>query len=315
MMRFTLLAVVVFVAAALAMPQSGPGAVPKAAPTPVGLQYDEIARMAVPPATPPPPGSFGADYAKLMNPAQSASEDEDPAAAAIAKAMGGKMPPGMNFMQGKLTRYAFYKGWVRTDDVLAKTAEIRKCDVHQFIALDLAKKTYHLSDRSADDMNAGQEAAPGAQTGPGTAVFTVSRKGASLGPMTLEGVATNGYRSVSSMNITKATGSCQQGTFSSIQTEYVSGIREPHAFCPLNRNAMGMPETGGCKPTMKAQSSGAIAPAGKLVMYAKTAMLPAGSTDENASGSAFVTQRGNVKVLYLTDAAPLFSIPADFTKI
>ena len=314
--RLTLLAVCLFLVAIFVAPKAAPSAVPHPTPTPVGLQYDEINRMAIPPATPPPPGAFAPDYAAIINPPAQANSDDQPdaEAAAAMKAMGIKMPGGMpNFMKGDLKRWAFYKGWIRVDDVVAKTAEIRKCDLHQFIELDLNKKTYRLSDQSAADAAAAQ-GGQGQRMGPGTAVFTVKRVGTALGPMTLEGVATKGYHSSLAMNMTNASGSCEKGSGStSFETQYVSGIHEPRAFCPMNRNEFGM-AMGGCKPTMKMQNSGAIPPRERLVMYSKVATLPPGASDESAAVSAFVTERGNVKVLFMPDATALFTIPRDFTK-
>ena len=315
-LRLTLVTVAICLLTALAHPNSAPGASPIAKPTPVGLQYDEITRMAIPPATPIPVGAFQSDYAAIMNPsAQSASAAgySDEMAAAM-KAAGVKMPASMsNMMSGALLRYAYFKGWVRVDDPVKQTAEIRKCDIHQFVELNLQKKTYSVSGQS---MMQQETAAGAAASGPamyGTIKMVVASKGTALGPQSIDGVATNGYNLVNSMSITDVTGNCgQKGLMTTLMTEYVSGIHQPRAFCPMALT--GMPYGGSCKPTMTNHASGAVPASDRLVMYSKMASLPPGVTDPNAAVGAFVMERGNVKVLFLPDAQALFTVPKDFTK-
>jgi hypothetical protein len=161
-----------------------PGSVAVAAtptPTPVALQYDEISRVIMAPATPPAPGTFGEDYQVAMSaaaPQATPSNIETPAARphGIMGSLSGVIPgmpggsntgegppaqtassgggPGnapsgamgmMNLMRtGHLMRYTFYytKGWIREEDPVARTATISKCNEHIFITLDLAKRTY-----------------------------------------------------------------------------------------------------------------------------------------------------------------------------
>ncbi len=321
MIRFSALAAFALLAIAVYLnPTAAPSAVPTAKPTPVGLQYDEIVRMAVPPGTPPPPGSFQPDYAAILHPAANPDDTIDADAAAAMKSLGIKIPGGIpGFGNGTLARYAFYKGWVRVDDLVAHTAEIRKCDVRQFIELDLNKKTYHMeSSSTAATPSFGNVGAQAGSAGePGAASMTISRKTSGLGPMTLEGVATKGYSVVNTMTIARATGSCQNGNFTSIQTEYISGIRQPRAFCTLSNPAIdaGMgSSTGGCRPTFSYRNVGPAPPSDRLVMYSRMAILPPNATGESAAVSAFVTERGNVRVLYQPDAVALFTVPADFTQ-
>jgi len=286
----------------------GIAATPK--PTPVALQYDEITRMAVAPNTPAPPGSFHDDFVAAMNaPAQ--ETQIDPEAAAAMSRLGIKMPniPGLGAVHP--IRYAFYRGWIRVDDLLAKTAEIRKCDVHQYISLDLDKKTYHISDTSSGgSVSSAGYGGRGRNEGPGTAVLTVSRKSTNLGAMTLDGIPTKGYDLTNSMSMTQATGSCQNANFSSSQTEYVSQIRQPQTFCQLPNAAMGMGSaSGGCNPTFKAEGSGGGPPMDRLVMYSRT-QFAAGGGEVPAS----VLERGNVRWLFKPEAEQLFSIPPGFTQ-
>ncbi|GAC1499328.1 MAG: hypothetical protein NVS1B14_02760 [Vulcanimicrobiaceae bacterium] len=313
-LRLSLFAGALLIVLAFAHPNSAPGASPMPKPTPVGLQYDEITRMAIPPATPIPVGAFQADYAAIINPSPESASGVDEEAAAAMKAMGIKVPTSMNSrMAGTLLRYAFFKGWIRVDDVVKHTAEIRKCDVHQFIQLDLQKKTYRIGDRSLMDQQASGAGDGAASNGSGTITMVMTRKGTPLGPQTIEGVKTNGFTMMTSMNITQATGGCgEKGAMSMVETQYVSGIHQPRAFCPMR--ATGMPYSASCKPTITNHASGAVPPSDRLIMYSKMGSLPPGSTDPNSVVSALVMERGNVKVLFLPDAQALFSIPADFTK-
>jgi hypothetical protein len=329
-----------------------------ASPTgPIGLQYDEIVRVAAGTTTPPPPGAFEADLSVIMNGSQTAAASPKPApkkrglgnivgavlsgnagevvvdAAAqkvLENAVGGMMGPLAAFrdfmQQGKLERHAFYKGWERVDDVMGKTATIRKCDLHQYIELNLAKKTYRITNPSAAASTPSGTQQPSASTQtptpeqPGTAVVDFSRKGTALGAQTLNGVETTGYSERSSVTVSKATGSCRNGSFTAVSTEYLSAMKQPRAICPLPPSSRVPTEPrqvvarGGCKPTFTFHNSGPAAPSGRLAMYSRVSLLPQNANDESASQFAFVTERGNVKSLNKADAARLFEIPADFTK-
>lgn len=327
-----------------------------AAPSgPVGLQYDEIVRVAAGTTTPPPPGAFENDLSAIVNGSQTT-----PAAKPAAKKRGlgnligavlsgnaadvvvdaatqkvvdnavGGMMGSLNafrdFMQaGKLERHAFYKGWERVDDVAAKTATIKKCDLNQYIELNLEKKTYHITNPTGGThpassgshaSNASTETPAPEQ--PGTAVVDFTRKGTALAAQTLSGVQTTGYSNRNSLTVSQATGSCRNGSFTLVSTEYMSAMKQPRAVCPLPASPRVPMEPkrvvarGGCKPTFTVHNSGPVAPSGRLAMYTCLAFLPQNSNDEAASQFAFVTERGNVKSLSKADAA-LFEIPAGFT--
>lgn len=315
MIRYTLYALILILAAvALISPKTGPNALSAAPkPTPVGLQYDEISKTAIAPATAPPPGSFHTDFVAAMNGSGSQlPPGMDADTIATMKRMGIKIPNMAALGGGAPLRYAFYNGWIRVDDLLSKTAEIQKCNLHQFISLDLDKKTYRISNMSsglgqasAGSMNGSERAQPG------TAVMTVSQKAANLGPMTLDGIPTKGYNVTNSMTIAQATGSCQNANFSSTQTEYISAIHQPRTYCALYNpaiNAGGRAAAGGCSPAVH-YSGGAAVPSDRLVMYSRMQTSMGGG-----AAPAMVTQRGNVKWLYQADATALFTIPSDFTQ-
>ncbi|MEO9262474.1 MAG: hypothetical protein ABI282_00125 [Candidatus Baltobacteraceae bacterium] len=176
-------AVLVF---AISFPPLRGSAAPKAAvtPTPAALQYDEISRMIADPATPPPPGSFSADYQLAMTPPSAAptaapqakhhgiggllagalsgnpveaaagavaeNAEDNMASSMIGSAMGNMMQMMSLLRNGHVVRYTYYssKNWVREDDPVMQTATISKCRQNQFISLNLAKETYRLSDTS-----------------------------------------------------------------------------------------------------------------------------------------------------------------------
>lgn len=164
---------------------------------------------------------------------------------------------------GVLTRYTYYKGWVRTDDPVAQTAVIQKCDQHQYVALDLAKRTYTITSTQPTcntSPTAMSDHATGAPSAPGTEDMTVKSTAQNLGPLTIDTVPTNGADMAVEMSITNATGSCQGGAMQMSSKQYISRIAIPRAYCPIVHQmpmAQGaMASSGGCKPTMHVAGKG-----------------------------------------------------------
>ncbi|MDQ2907993.1 MAG: hypothetical protein M3R44_01420, partial [Candidatus Eremiobacteraeota bacterium] len=79
-------------------------------------------------------------------------------------------------------------------------------------------------------------------------------------------------------------------------------------------DARSMVSQGGCTPTFTVHSSGPTPPPGRFMMYSRVSMQPHDASAANASGIAFVTERGNVKSLSSSAAAALFEIPAGFSR-
>lgn len=301
-----------------------------ATPTPAALAYDEITRMILPPATPPAPGSFQNDYAAIVNASSGQSQANEQARAGglagmVGRMMGGNVPGGnpMAMMTaGHLMRYTYYRGWMRTDDPVGQTATIEKCDEHRYITLNLAKKTYAIANaRPACATPAmpmeGRGRAPAAQE-PGTADLTMTSTAQSLGPMTIDGIATDGSDSSMHASMTNATGSCRDGSFSMSVIQYVSQIRVPRPYCPLPRTMSAAPmgamgAGGGCKPTVHASGGGFINPADRLVMYSRIP-VGAGGNGGNGAGMNMVIERGNVKWFGGAPAEALFAIPPGFQQ-
>src|SRR5689334_7034233 len=103
-----------------------------ATPTPAALQYDEINRPIVPPATPPAPGSFQVDYQAIIGSATASNGTPAPKhrgglGGMLNAVMSGQVPDQgdpeqmmQRMRMGHLTRYTYYKGWIREDDPVAQ---------------------------------------------------------------------------------------------------------------------------------------------------------------------------------------------------
>ena len=309
-----------------------------ATPTPAALQYDEISRFVLPPATPPPPGSFVADYQTIVGSASASPAPQHGLGSLLGSMLGpnasGAIDSAMSAMrEGHLTRYTYYRGWIRTDDPVAQTATISKCDQHQFIALNLAKKTYTVTNTQPAcptpmmPASRPQPETPQTPAPPGTVDMTVKSTSQNLGPLAIDNVATTGSAGSVSMSMTNATGSCHDGAMQMNLTQYVSTIAVPRAYCPLPHMASSPEEIvrgrspgGGCRPTMHLQGSGSAIgwsenTLGRLVIYQRASM-GAGNPDQQdrTAGMAMVTQRGNVTWLSGAPAEALFTIPPGFTQ-
>lgn len=287
------------------------------ATTGVALQYEEISRFAIAPATPPPPGAFQDDRAAIMS-----SGHHGGIFAAIKNAM--------NMLHtGTLTRYTYYNNWVRTDDVVGATATIVKCDLHQYISLDLGRHTYKITSTVPSPEPQAAPGAPGPpvvqNSRPGTVDVTVTMTHTNLGPRTLENVPTQGSSSAVTLAMTNATGSCSNASTSMQMVEYISGIGIPRPYCPLPVVSGAAPSSpqqyithGGCVPHFHGSISGmsgmmsTMGSSGdKLAMYRQMSM---GGAQANGQNFKTVTEDGNVSWLSKSQADALFSIPPGFTQ-
>uniref|UniRef100_E6Q2J1 Uncharacterized protein n=1 Tax=mine drainage metagenome TaxID=410659 RepID=E6Q2J1_9ZZZZ len=313
---------------------------PTPTPTPVALQYDQIVRMLMPSATAPPPGSFDESYRQLMAIAE-ATPSPAPAHRGFS-GFGGMLARGMmkhamgsvssvqsmmaTMRDGSLERMTYYKNWVRTDFPVQHTATIEKCDLHETIYLDLAKKTYRIAKDNAGCGGATASPAPMPNMpgtmmnmAPGSATMTLSATQSDLGTKMLEGYRTHGSQARITMSMTGATGSCRNGSSGMTIVRYLSGIDKWRAYCPLPR-VPGMPpisvqgaiDRGGCKPRVVTKSGaafGLMAGGAQLALYRLLEM-------QNGSSATIgsLLERGNIRWLYRPEAERLFSIPSDFTR-
>ncbi len=353
-----------------------PGAPNAASPT--GLQYDELVRF-LPGATPPPPGNFAADVAAVSSPAAVAAtpaprrhgfgnlgaiagsvlsgDVKGAVGGAASEAVGGALDAQTDRLlaatagsfaaalrgltQGRVERHSFYSGWERVDDLAAQTATIQKCDLHQIISLDLAKKTYTLVDTTAKVGSApapppasrrqDRESTPAPEQ-PGTAVAQLSNVVTELAPKKLDGLDTNGYDDSSTFTVSQATGSCRNGTFGFRSRTYYSKLAAPRLVCPVDaapaparqaypREPANFVASGGCRPTFTAHKSGPLPPVQNLSLYSTMAATGSAGADATpapggspAPGFVFLTERGNVHTLGASDEN-LFEIPAGFTRV
>jgi hypothetical protein len=345
------------------------GRLVSAEPSGSGLAYDEVVKF-VGAASPPPPGSFKADYGAIVNgSAQSAAApapqrhrmsfgniasqilggrgaadavagDAAETAAqngmegALSRTLGGMLNGFSSLLRGHAERRSFYNGWERVDDPVEQTATITKCDRHEVIKLDLAKKTYSVTDTNAHSEAAAatgtaprrssERTAPAHPAQPGTMKLELARTGSALGGKTIDAVPTSGYASTFAMTASDATGSCRNGRFSVTHTEYVSAYDEPRAYCPLARvehvnyptqptDFVTGPPSGGCKPAITARNSGPSEPSGRLPLYSLMTMAGHGDSAATGGGFSFLIERGNLKQLGAADAN-LFEVPAGFKK-
>jgi hypothetical protein len=313
-------AIALFVAFARS-PESTAGAA-MATPTPAALQYEEIGRIVLG-GTPPPPGSFQDDRAAVV----AAANTPAPAHGlfgGIQNTMNQAMSQVHALQTGTLTRYTYFNNWVRTDDVVDNTAVIVKCDLHQYISLDLAHRTYRVTSTvpQTQPMPAAGPYAPQPATSaePGTADMTLTGSRQNLVSQTLDGVPTQGQSAEFTMSTTNATGSCKNSSFSINLTEYVSNIRIPRPHCPLPEARVPqsprawVSHPGGCTPRIHGSASGMeglMDTGDRLAMYRVMSMSGA-----EASGRTFktVTEAGNVRWLGASDAQGLFAIPDGFTQ-
>ncbi len=304
---------------------------PLPTPAPVALQYDQITRMIAAPATPPPPGTFADDYqaALLATPSPLLARLNAYAASsggnhAFNSAMSAAMGMMTTLLSGRPTRYTIYftKGWIRTDDTVAQTATISKCDQHTIITLDLAKKTYAQKTTESSDspcVTASSSPAPVPVRSPGTADLTTVSKVANLGPMTIDGIDTIGTSLNMTMTTTNATGSCHNGSMTATMVMYISKIGQPRAFCPLPENPLNlsslynMASHVGCRPTMHLTADSSAATAFNPSNFQMYTLVDVQLPSAPKPSVNMLTERGHVAWLDQAQADALFTIPPDFT--
>jgi hypothetical protein len=313
-----LLAFAVLTPAAFFMPAPsflGSAAV-AATPTPAALQYVEIQRSGLGLSTPPPPGTFRSDYQAVIAAGGNITLEE------LRKRMMAKRTaigsPAQRIMPIRnATRYTYYKGWIRTDDLIAQKATIAKCQQHQYIRLDLTKKTYTIQNTqppcptTQTPMHIAQASADIRQAQPGSADMTLSGTLSDLGPLTLDGISTTGANYDLTMQTANATGSCQDGQVRTFETKYVSQIRVPRTYCPLPETiaSVGVILGGaGCDPRVHVSGTlSGYSDAGRLLMYwLEFPLTPA--------GFSVVIERGDVRWLSGAAANALFTVPPGFTQ-
>ena len=308
-----------------------------------GLAYDEITKFVMGSqggAQPEPNtyvnGSFAADFQTASNSATPPPAHGLFSMIAHATQMAKNV---MNMMKnGTPTSHYFLNGWERTDDPVNKTATIYRSDLHEIINLNLANKTYTITDTNVapveetpPPMEPSRPSGPQASPQPGTAKMTLTASTAGLGPKTIDDQPTHGYKQSFKMTVTNATGSCKNGSFETSMTEYISRYPEPTVEMPNGKTAVKqhpaydpqkMSVQPGCKPTITANTHiGPTPPSGMRPMWVYmnlaggmgAAQAQNGQQGQGSGSFGFLVERGNVHTLGPADAS-LFAPPADFTK-
>jgi hypothetical protein len=293
-----------------------------------GLAYDEVTRFATSAVAPGTyaSGSFDADFQA----AAGSSFQQGHGIFGFVKTIRSAVQV---MRSGTAASYAYLDNMEREDDPANKTATIAMPDKNQVIHLNLANKTYWIATPQAGTppMPAEQAPAPGPQQAqkppqPGTAKMVISVTNTSLGTMSLAGEQADGYQTTFKLEVTQATGSCRNGSFSSTLTEFISRYPEPRLTYPGHPVAMphGAAEafthpeqaalSPGCRPTITARTNhGPTPPTGRLVLW-EAISLASGAPQGQGGQAGFVIERGHVRELGDKDRG-LFEIPAGFTQV
>jgi hypothetical protein len=285
------------------------------------LSYNQVTRIIMGGGPAPAPGSYAAG-----------SFDADFQAATPPKKSGGlfgMVKTMMNAVHSGFGSTMYYLNNMERDDNLqGQSGTITIPAKNETINLNFANKTYWISTPNPMRMTqtmppmAPQPRQSMAPPQPGKAKVAITISTTSLGSKNLGGVNADGYQMTFKVVSSQATGSCQNGTFQSSMTEFVSSYAEPLITWPTSGTRpaapppMANPETAalspGCVPTVTARlHKGPVAPPDRLVVWE---MLTANAGAAAQSGGLqMVIERGDVKTLGPGDA-DLFAPPAGFTQ-
>jgi hypothetical protein len=322
----------ILLAAVLAAPLFASPPSPSAAAQ-AGLTYGEVTRFVPSDQPAPQPGTFATDFQAAVDAqkALSASTQHHGLFSVIMNAANMAKNAMNAFTKGSASTEYYMNGWERTDNPATQTATINRPDKREIIHLDLAKKTYSITDMSATTTQtpppyqppSGPQQ-PAASPQPGTGKLDISESSTIIGPKTIEGVATTGYDQEFKMVSSQSTGSCHDGSFSMSMQNYVSSYGQPtigHGSVSMASVMVGQSPAGagahpGCSPKITNHHSGGVtAPFDKLAMWTLITLKGGAQTQQGAMGGQFSTliERGMVRTLGPSDAG-LFDIPAGFTK-
>ncbi len=284
-----------------------------------GQAYDEVIKFAM--NTAPAdvvPGDFATDYATAAKPAA----QHGGLFGGIQNAMGGVAAMMKNGMAERHYIVAGLKE--RTDSPAQQTATIVDCRARTRTTLDLAKKTYKVesldaSPAPAEPAHRGGPNPTWTDDGSKLAITVVNR---ALGSKEVSGETASGYASDITMVATKANG--DSSTTKMLLDEYLSSTPEVTQGCAVLTTS-GSPGAGaqaqlafvmGALNSKSSRftisSSGPKLPSNLLALFA--AMSFSGGGRGGSSGAfTVVIERGGVRSIGADD--PVFSVPADFTKI
>jgi hypothetical protein len=258
--------------AASAVPALQTPAAPAAIP---GVMFDQIDRTLTGNATPPPPGSFASELARIQRAASGQNGPSMPGQS-IGSQLGNmalsqipivgsfivsanmkrqqqqaqqRLQESMHPQQpGVLTHYAFYNGWSRVE-IPGQYATIKRPDLHQTIVLDLQNKTYS----TLPDDAATQTPAPVA-TPNGTGQLFSSATWSQKDSLTIEGLTTSEFEGGDLLVVSQGNGACQDGMIRTSEIEYVTDALEPLPLPANGLEKLALP--AGCNASIAHKSAG-----------------------------------------------------------
>ena len=297
-----------------------------------GQAYDQITKFQ-PNAEPAAlePGDFATDWDAAAAPAPDQPKHGG---------MFGKMRDAVSQAQGAMSMFKtgmaeshYVAGSKERIDLPAQqTATITDCTARTVTHLDLKAKTYYvisMDQPQTPHAGGGGRSAPGpAPTDDGTKV-AVKVVNAALGPKTVFGNASSGYKSDITMVTTKPNGDSNTGTMS--RKEYVSGSSHLWLNCSAGHtesNAGMMSALNRYDELARALATrsnsrftfSASGPALPTTLAYFEAFQFAGGEGGEGNGAreghgslSFVIERDHIRSIGASD--PVFSVPTDFTKV
>jgi hypothetical protein len=310
-----------FTLALAALPSGAPAAS-------TGTAWDSVIKL-VPGADPSTlqPGSFDSDFAA----ASQVQTDDQGGGGGIFGRLKHAVAMGKNAAQifsTGLAEHHYVAGYKeRTDQIAMQTATITDCSARTITTLDLRHKTYTVvsMDQPQSAGSGNNESAPKPMASDDLSHLSISIKNTALGPRTVAGTATQGYRSDTTMTATNAQG--QSTTSQGQMIGYYAAFAMPSLSCrsfgsgssmgpTAAQTAQGMQEYARLTQAL-AQShidkrfsisqSGPPIPLGRFSLYDAVTF----QAQSHGSGASFETERGNVRSISAAD--PIFSVPGDFT--
>jgi hypothetical protein len=223
---------------------------------------------------------------------------------------------------GTAARHYVTSSKVRTDSLSTGTAKIFDCAAGTLTILDLHAKTFRLVALAASPApTASGTRGPGLEAAYDGTKVSLSSDSTSLGRKRIDGVPTQGYRSVARLTVTDPGEAPPPIDVSTIQ--YYSAYPQPVPSCPSAAAEVEPsdepPMTAAYRffratmhafesdPRFTLSVSGAALPSGKLSLFD---VITSAATEGTTT---IVTERGNVRPV--ADDDPVFSVPPGFSRL
>jgi hypothetical protein len=280
-----------------------------------GVAFDQLQRVYLLGAEPPPLGSFD-DLRSTFN-ALGPSVEYPALPGTIA---------GINRMRdGILLHYSFLGTLERVDDPAAQKATIGRPDKGEVDYLDLKAKTYTrlsgdaatalLAPNMMQQMSNAMGVPPTSVPKRGTLAMTIAASTTPIAGVPFDGTATTGYTSSSKVSAT-ATGQCPMISASVGITAYIDATRpepfvKPNSAFNINDVTKAMAAIG-CPATVVGSVPTPDPALAHFLVYERGDVMLTLPNVPTPIQSATVIQRAHIVPLAATDAA-LFEIPAGFT--